>query len=137
MGTELDIAVFRNALTRLDEALLERQAQPDSSFIRDSVILRFTFAFEVAVSVLGRYLREVAGLRDSNRMSPRRRLREAADLGLISECVDWMAHVDNRNRTVHAHSEPLANAIASQAAGFAADARALLDAMERGINDGG
>ena len=137
MEPELDIAVFRNALARLDEALLERQAQPDSSFIRDSVILRFTVAFEAAVSVLGRYLSDVAGLRDSNRMSPRRRLREAADLGLISECGEWMARVDNRNRTVHAYSEPMANAIASQAAGFAADARALLDAMERGINDGG
>lgn len=137
METELDIAVFRNALARLDEALLERQAQPDSSFIRDSVILRFTVAFEAAVSVLGRYLQHVSGVRDTNRMSPRRRLREAADLGLISECANWMEHANNRNRTVHAYSEPMAEAIARQISGFAADARALLTALERGIADGG
>ena len=135
--TDLDIATFRNALARLDEALVERQAQPESSFIRDSVILRFTVTFETAVGVLGRYLQEVAGVRDTNRMSPRRRLREAADLGLISECAEWMEHVNNRNRTVHAYSEPMADAIACHAAGFAADARALLVAMEQGIADGG
>ena len=134
---ELDITTFRDALARLDEALVERQAQPDSSFIRDSVILRFTVAFEARVSVLGRYLQHVAAVRDTNRMSPRRRLREAADLGLISECADWIEHLNNRNRTVHAYSEPMAEAIARQAPEFAADARALLDAIERGLADGG
>jgi nucleotidyltransferase substrate binding protein (TIGR01987 family) len=101
------------------------------------VILRFTITFEATVPMLGCYLHFVAGIRDPNRMSPRRRLREAADLGLIAECADWMRHVENRNRTVHAYSEPMADAIATHAVTFAADARALLNAMARGIADGG
>ncbi len=137
MPAEVNLQTFRDALDRLDEALSERPLHPDSSFLRDSVILRFTFTFESAESTLRRYLEEVAALRNANRMSPRRCLREAADLGLIAECSDWMLHVDNRNRTVHAYSEPMADAIAANAAGFAADARALLDAMEKGIADGG
>ncbi len=137
MPTEVNLQTFEDALARLDEALSERAADPESTFLRDSVILRFTFTFESAVSTLRRYLEEVAALRNANRMSPRRCLREAADLGLIAECADWMLHVDNRNRTVHAYSEPMADAIAANASAFAADARALLNAMEQGIADGG
>ena len=137
MSEEIDIQPFRDALARLDEALSERASDPGNTYLRDAVILRFTFTFEVAVSTLRRYLEEIAAIRRTNRMSPRRCLREAADLGLIAECADWMLHVDNRNRTVHAYSEPMADAIAANATAFAADARALLNAMERGIADGG
>ena len=132
-----DIETLRSALTRLDEALVECEAQPDSGFIRDSVILRFTVAFEEALTVLGRYLETVYLLPDARVVSPRRHLRQAADLGLIAECSDWLRHAENRNRVVHAYSEPMADAIAAQAVAFAADARALLSAMERGIADGG
>lgn len=137
MPAEVNLQPFRDALARLDESLSERAAHPENTFLRDSVILRFTFTFESAVSTLRRYLEEVAALRNANRMSPRRCLREAADLGLIAECADWMRHVDNRNRAVHAYNEPMADAIAANATPFAVDARALLDAMEKGIADGG
>lgn len=137
MVTDVDLQTFRDALSRLEEALADHATDPGYAYFRDAVILRFTITFETAVSVLGRYLYSVAGMRDTNRMSPRRRLREAADLGLIAECADWMRHVENRNRPVHAYSEPMANAIAANAATFAADARALLNAMEQGIVDGG
>ncbi len=134
---DVNLQPLRDALARLDEAIRERAAHPDSSFLRDSVILRFTFTFEAAVSVLGRYLELAAGIREAHRMSPRRRIREAADLGLIAECDDWMQYVENRNRAVHAYSEPMADAIVARAAAFAIHARALLVAMEWGIADGG
>ena len=137
MPADIDLQTFRERLARLDEALSERAAHTNNSFLRDSVILRFTFTFEVSISTLRRYLEELAAVRNSSRMSPRRCIREAADLGLISECADWMLHTDNRNRTVHAYSEPMADAIAANASAFAADARALLSAMEQGIADGG
>ena len=137
MPAEIDIQPFRDALARLDEALSKRAADPGNTYLRDAVILRFTFTFEIAVSTLRRYLEEIAAIRRTNRLSPRRCLREAADLGLVAECADWMEHVDNRNRAVHAYSEPMAEDIAANASAFAADARALLDAMEQGIADGG
>ncbi len=137
MTSDVDLQTFRDALSRLEEALRDRSAEPENTYLRDAVILRFTLAFEAAASVLGRYLQFIAAVRDTNRMSPRRRLREAADLGLIAECSDWLQHAENRNRVVHAYSEPMADAIAANAPAFAADARALLSAMERGIADGG
>ena len=133
---DVNLQTLRDALFRLDEVVQERQADPDNSFLRDAVILRFIFTFESAVSVLGRYLELAAGVSEAHRMASRRRLREAAALGLIAECDDWMQHVDNRNRAVHAYSEPMADAIAAQAVAFAGHARALLDAMERDIANG-
>ena len=137
MTSNVDLQTFRDALCRLEEALQDRATEPGDTYLRDAVILRFTLTFEAAGSALGRYLHFVAAVRDPNRMSPCRRLREAADLGLIAECADWLRHAEKRNRVVHAYSEPMADAIAANAAAFAADARALLVAMERGIADGG
>ena len=134
MATEIDVQTFRDTLARLEESLSERAASPGNTYLRDAIILRFTFTFEVAVATLRRYLEDMAAIRRPNRMSPRRCLREAADLGLIAECADWMLHTDHRN---HFHLESNADAIAANAPAFAADARALLNAMERGIADGG
>ena len=124
-------------MARLDEALSERASDPGNAYLRDAVILRFTFTFEVAVSTLRRYLEEIAAIRRTNRMSPRRCLREAADLGLIAECADWMLHAEHRNRFHGEYDERIVDAMAANATAFAADARALLNAMERGISDGG
>lgn len=137
MSEEIDIQPFRDALARLDEALSERASDPGNAYLRDAVILRFTFTFEVAVSTLRRYLEEIAAIRRTNRMSPRRCLREAADLGLIAECADWMLHAEHRNRFHGEYDERIVDAMAANATAFAADARALLNAMERGISDGG
>jgi nucleotidyltransferase substrate binding protein (TIGR01987 family) len=137
MPTEVNLQTFEDALARLDEALSERAADPENTFLRDAVILRFTFTFEPAISTLRRYLEEVAALRSANRMSPRRCLREAADLGLIAECADWMLHAEHRNRFHGEYDERIVDAMAANATAFAADARALLNAMEQGIADGG
>ena len=137
MQTDFDLATCRSALARLDEALVEREAQPDSSYIRDSVILRFTVAFETAVTALRRYLDSVYLLHDARVMSPRRLIRHAARLELIADCEAWLRHVENRNRVSHAYLESMAIMVADGAGQFAADARSLLSAMERGIADGG
>ncbi|MCY4557300.1 MAG: nucleotidyltransferase substrate binding protein [Chloroflexi bacterium] len=137
MTSDVDLQTFRDALCRLEEALRDRAAEPGNTYLRDAVILRFTLTFEAAASVLARYLQFVAAVRDPNRMSPRRRLREAADLGLIAECSDWLRHMENRDRVSHAYLESMAIMVAKGAPPFAADARALLSAMERGIADGG
>ena len=137
MPADIDIQPFHDALMRLDEALAERAANPENTCLRDAVILRFTFTFEVAVSTLRRYLEEIAAIRSSNRMSPRRCLREAADLGIIAECADWMLHTGNRNLFHRGCGEPMADAIAADASALAAGARAPLNVMAQGIADGG
>ncbi|MYC35260.1 MAG: hypothetical protein F4X64_19110 [Chloroflexi bacterium] len=134
MPADIDIQLAQDRLAHLDEALAEHAVDPTNTFLRDSVVLRFTFAFDGVASTLRRYLLNVAPTHGSERTSPHRCLREAVDRGLVAEGSAWMLHADHRN---HFDRESNADAIAANAATFAADARALLNAMAQGIADGG
>ena len=128
----IDLQPFRDRLDHLDAALYERAANPDNDFLRDSVVLRFTFAFDAAASALREYLLDRAPMHGSKRKSTRRCLREAVNLGLITDGSAWMIYADHRDEFDRASN---AEAIATNASVFAADAKALLNAMEQGIPD--
>ena len=132
-ATNLDLHNFRSALARLDEALQERSHNPANPFLRDSVIRRYAITFEAAIAALRRYLHAVHSLPDAHILSPRQLVRHAARLGIIHHCEAWLRYVANRNRVSHAYLESTAIMVAAEAAPFAAEARALLDAMTRGI----
>ena len=128
---------LRNAIGQLDRAVEAYAAEPAAEFVRDAVIARFTFSFSQSVTTLGRYLESVYFLPDARMMSPRQLIRHAARRAVIANCEAWLRHVENRNRVSHAYLESMAIMVADGAGQFAADARALLAAMERGIADGG
>ncbi len=128
---------LRNAIGQLDRAVEAYAVEPGAEFVRDAVIARFTFTFSQSVTTLGRYLENVYFLPDARLMSPRQMIRHAARLAVIDNCEAWLRHVENRNRVSHAYLESMAIMVADGAAQFAADARSLLSAMERGIADGG
>ncbi len=131
------LETLRSAIGQLDRAVAAYAADPHGEFIRDALITRFTFTFSQAVTTLGRYLGTIYLVTDARVLSPRQLIRHAARLAVIADCEAWLRHVENRNRVAHAYLESMAIMVADGAAGFAADARALLAAMERGIADGG
>ena len=128
---------LRDAIGQLDRGVEAYSAEPATEFVRDALIARFTFTFAQATTTLGRYLDIVYCLPNARILSPRQLVRHAARLGIISDCAAWLRHVENRNRVAHAYLEAMAVMVAEGAAAFAADARALLNAMEQGIADGG
>ena len=126
-----------DVLDQLDRGVEAYATNPDGEFVRDALITRFTFTFSQVITTLGRYLDEIYCLPDARMLSPRQCIRHAARLGLIDNCEAWLQHVENRNRDAHAYLEAMAIAVANGAPAFAADARALLNAMQQGIADGG
>ena len=128
---------LRDAIGQLDRGVGAYSTQPDGEFVRNALITRFTFTFSQAITTLGRYLDVIHCLPDARMLSPRQCIRHAARLGLVDNCEAWLRHVENRNRVAHAYLEAMAIVVAAQASAFAADARALLNAMEQGIADGG
>lgn len=97
---------FAQALERLREAL----ALPYSEVVRDGVIQRFEFTFELLWKTLQIYLQHLGY--EAN--SPRRVLREAFEAGIIvsdAEGDGWMAMLDDRNLTSHTYDEALAEAV--------------------------
>lgn len=99
-------AELQNAVKRLQEAA----AQPESDLVRDAVIQRFEFTFELVWKSLKLYL-ERQGLDCGG---PRSTLKKAFAEGLINspeEADGWLRVLEDRNLTSHAYDEALATRI--------------------------
>ncbi len=94
---------FTTAVRRLEEAC----AQPFSSFIRDSVIQRFEFCWELAWKVL-RLKLEVEGILVN---TPRETWQQALQMGLIQDGNAWSEAQKKRNLTSHTYDEKLADEV--------------------------
>lgn len=92
-----------NAVQRLDEAC----AQPFSSFIRDSVIQRFEFCWELAWKTL-RLKLEAEGILAN---TPREVWQQALQAGLIVDGNAWSEAQKKRNLTSHTYDEKLADEV--------------------------
>jgi nucleotidyltransferase substrate binding protein (TIGR01987 family) len=90
---------FQKAIRRLEEAC----AQPESSFLRDSVIQRFEFSWELAWKMLKLRL-AFLGIEALN---PRDVIRQSLQAGLIQDGNAWTAAQHHRNMTRHTYDEPL------------------------------
>ena len=96
-------AELQNAIKRLREAV----AQPEGDLVRDAVIQRFEFTFELVWKSLKLYL-ERQGLDCGG---PRSTLKKAFTEGLINspdEADVWLRVLEDRNLTSHAYDEALA-----------------------------
>ena len=102
---------FLQAVGRLQDAC----AQPENEFIRDSVIQRFEFCFELGWKMLRLKLLE-EGI-EAN--TPRSTIREAVAAGFLDDGNQWSQMLQKRNETSHTYDEALARevyAFACQAA---------------------
>ena len=97
---------FNQALDRLKEAL----AEPESSFLRDSVVKRFEIAFEMAWKTMYRFL-----LLKGERMAPKAWdvLPVALESLLITDARLWDQMREYRNDTSHEYDENKAVEIAA------------------------
>lgn len=91
------------AVQRLEEAC----AQPFSSFIRDSVIQRFEFCWELAWKTL-RLKLEAEGIAVN---TPRETWQQALQVGLIADENAWSEAQKKRNLTSHTYDENLADEV--------------------------
>jgi len=100
--TERQLEV-REAVARLAEAV----ALPESDLIRDAVIQRFEFTFEVVWKTLKLYLER----QGDECGGPRPTLKKAFAEGLIAtpdEADVWLQMLEDRNLTSHAYDRALA-----------------------------
>lgn len=88
------------AIARLEEACSE----PFSSYIRDAVIQRFEFCWELTWKTLKLRLEQLG----VEALNPRDIFREALSTGLIHDGNAW-SEMQKRNLTTHTYDEKLAN----------------------------
>lgn len=134
----IDLSSLRRALATLVEASQFWVAQPATSplkpHLRSAVVQSFEFTYELSMRMLRRVLIERAVAADLVAdMSFNDLLRAAADAGLLADVAAWRAWREMRNTTSHAYDAVKALAVATAAGRFAADAAALLAALEANI----
>jgi nucleotidyltransferase substrate binding protein (TIGR01987 family) len=119
----LDFSPLGRAANRLREALAARAKDPENDFIRDSVVQRFEFSFELAHVMLKRYLEaSSAAAENIDAMSFPTLIRTGSERGLLRSGWDrWFDFRKARNATSHAYDEARAKLTVDLAPEFLAE----------------
>jgi len=113
--TKLQLDLFEKALLKLKDAL----SQNETEYVRDSVIQRFEFTFEMAWKSLRRILLDRG---ENVPDSAYETLQAAFKAGLIKDADLWRDIRDNRNSTSHTYQEIVAIKVAAFIRGTATSA---------------
>jgi len=108
---ETKLSNFRNALQRLKEAATELQQRSASDVVRDGVIQRFEFTYELAWKSTKEYLEDI-GIVD--KLSPKAVIKEAYAQKIILNEQNWLLMLQDRNMTSHVYKEEMAQEIAER-----------------------
>ena len=126
-----ELQLFADAIDRLDEGLAVMNEHPGVTVVRDGVIKRFEFTYEMAIRCLRSRLRQGAHP-EASRFGYRTTVRFAADAGLIDNPVAWIGYTNSRQSATHDYNEPVAVSIVVDIPQFAGDARRLLGRLLNG-----
>lgn len=121
----LQVDLYARAFARLEEVL----ATPETQIVRDALIKRFEFTFEMAWKAMYRWLRmkDVDIAEESFEVIPR-----AFNAGLIADDAGWTRIRKARNKTAHAYDEKKAIEVAAEVRADAAPRlRELLERLRQ------
>jgi len=126
----LDFTSLEKALASLSRAIQRSQAVRQDEELRDAVIQRFEYTYELCWKMLKRQLElEAPNPALIDTLSFRDVLREAAQVGMLRDVERWMDYREMRNITSHTYNDLKARNVYDAALEFYDDARALLEAL--------
>lgn len=119
---------FKKAIARLKEAVEEYRENGSSDVIRDGMIQRFEFTYELAWKTTKAYLEDM-GIFDKN--SPKAVIKEAFAQKIIENEKVWISILEDRNSTTHLYSEEIIEEIAGRVADeYVIEFKSLLESLE-------
>lgn len=128
----LDLHPLERAIDRLSEGWLRYQQDIRDTQIRDGLIQRFEFTYEISHKMLKRFLEATsANPEQFDEMSFQDLVRSGNEQGLLrGTWLDWKRYRDMRSKTSHTYDEPVALAVVAGIPEFLAEARHLLDQIK-------
>jgi nucleotidyltransferase substrate binding protein (TIGR01987 family) len=120
-------------VARLSEGLERHRKEPTDEQLRDGLIQRFEFTYELSHRMLRRYLRMVAASPDTFHQMPFQDLiRTGNEQGLLrGDWPVWRRYRDMRARTSHTYAAAIAEQVVACIPDFLADAVYLCDQLQR------
>lgn len=124
----LDFTPLANAVARLDEGLTRYASDRSDTQIRDGLIQRFEFTYDLSHKMLRRALEAGAANPDEvDRMTFPTLIRTAGEQGLVpGDWPLWRTFREMRNIISHTYDEAKALLVAQAIPEFLAEARGLL-----------
>ena len=122
-----DISSLQRALGRLIEGVARYERDTSDTQIRDGLVQRFEFTYEIAHKLLKRFLEYTSPNPEQfDSMSFQDLIRTADEQGLLrGEWADWRRFREMRSKTSHTDNEDVALEVVDGIPSFIAEARAL------------
>ena len=130
---QLDFTSFVSAVGRLEEGLERYNRDTSDSQIRDGLIQRFEFTYDLAHKMLRRQLESVsANPEQVDRLSFADLIRSVTEQGLIkSNWSEWRTWREMRNITSHTYDEAKARQVVDGIPAFLAEAQDLAERSQQ------
>lgn len=128
---KLDITSLENAVVRLDEGLRRYLTDVTDAQIRDGLIQRFEFTYELSHKMLKRYLESIAASPvEYDEMPFADLIRVGNEQGLLaSDWPTWRTFRQMRGRTSHTYDEKVAVQVVEGIPAFLREATHLRDQL--------
>jgi nucleotidyltransferase substrate binding protein (TIGR01987 family) len=129
----LDTTSLGNALQRLREGVARWRREATDEQIRDGLIQRFEFTYELSRKMHRRYLKETAASPDEiERMAFADLIRTGNAQGLLrGDWPAWRRFREMRAHTSHTYDDKVASQVASAIPGFLEEAEHLYAELQR------
>ena len=127
----LDVSPLIRAITRLEEGLIRYHTDVTDTQIRDGLIQRFEFTYELSHRLIKRFLEGVSPTPgEYDRADFQYLIRSASEQGLLEKgWPEWKVFRDMRARTSHTYDEAVAAEVVAGIPAFLDEARCLRDRL--------
>lgn len=130
----IDLTSLESALKSLDKASKRSMKSPEDEEVRDAVIQRFEYCYELSWKMLKRRLKaDAASPEEIDRMSFKELIREGAVRGFVENPEKWFEYREQRNITSHIYDKKKAESVYKTALKFLPDAQKLLDQLKTDV----
>ncbi|MDR0887122.1 MAG: nucleotidyltransferase substrate binding protein [Candidatus Nomurabacteria bacterium] len=133
----LDLSSFAKATSSLSEILERYAREQNDAAVRDAVVQRFEYTYELAYKIIKRYLETTDPNPSSiDLLSFQDLVRLANERGIIKGSVDdWLNFRNQRNITSHTYDEIKAYSVVKVAPDFLNEALFILSELENRNHD--
>ncbi|KAE9533391.1 nucleotidyltransferase [Ursidibacter arcticus] len=133
---EFDFSPLQNAVQRLAEGLNRYQQDIQDLQIRDGLVQRFEFTYEISHKMLKRYLTHISpNPAKFDEISFQDLIRTGNEQGLLrGNWIDWKQYREMRSRTSHTYDEEIAVQVVAGIPKFLVEAEYLLKKLQERLN---
>ena len=132
MNDKLNLAPLEKAVSRLTEGLACYEKDITDTQIRDGLIQRFEFSYEISHKMLKRHLEAVSPTPEQfDAMAFADLIRSANEQGvLLGDWSSWKIYREMRSKTSHTYDEEIAIEVVQSIPAFLEEARHLLKQLQ-------